>query len=125
MKPLYKGLIIAVVHLLIVSSLGAKLLIDRATRPRVWVQAVAFDPETIIRGRYASIQIIVNVQPERKAEFEKAFDQAKQHHVGEWVGSHPEGRLEVRDGKLNVIDDPRGEARYGGRMGPNGARALG
>lgn len=127
MKPLYKGLIVAVVHLLIVSSLGAKLLIDRATRPRVWVQAVAYDPETLIRGRYANIQLIVNVQPERQAEFEKAFDKTdktKQHHVGEWVGSYPDGSIEVRDGKLFVIADPCGEITYGFRVGPSGLQAV-
>ena len=31
-----KGLIVAVVQVLIVGSLGGKLLVDRATRPRVW-----------------------------------------------------------------------------------------
>ena len=57
MKPLYKGIALAVVHLLIVSSLGAKLLYDRATRPHVWVQAFSYDPETPLRGRYANIRL--------------------------------------------------------------------
>ena len=39
MNPrLKKGLIVAVLHLAIVGSLGVKLLVDRATRPRVWAR---------------------------------------------------------------------------------------
>lgn len=59
MKPLYKGLIIALAHLCIVSSLGAKLLYDRSTRPRVWVLAAPYDPNMPIRGRYISLQLVV------------------------------------------------------------------
>jgi hypothetical protein len=59
MKPLYKGLIIALVHLCIVSSLGAKLLYDRTVRPRVWVLAAPYDPDMPIRGRYVSLQLVV------------------------------------------------------------------
>ena len=45
MKPLYKGLIIALVHVCIVSSLGAKLLYDRTARPRVWALTTPYDPD--------------------------------------------------------------------------------
>jgi len=125
MKPLYKGLTIAVVHLLIVSSLGAKLLIDRAARPRVWVRAASYDPDTPLRGRYASLQINVDIPPEKQAACEKILDQTKQHHVGEWIGNYPSGRLEVREGKLVVIDDPCcGEINYGSRLGPNGLQSV-
>lgn len=59
MRPLYKGLIIALVHICIVSSLGAKLLYDRTVRPRVWVLTTPYDPELPIRGRYVSLQLVV------------------------------------------------------------------
>lgn len=59
MRPLYKGLIVGVVHLLIVASLGAKLLYDRSTRPRVWARAAPYDPSLPIRGRYVSLQLEV------------------------------------------------------------------
>jgi hypothetical protein len=52
-----KGLIVAAVHVAIVSSLGAKLLVDRATRPRVWARAAPYDPDLPIRGRYVRIRI--------------------------------------------------------------------
>jgi len=59
MKPLLEGLVIAAVHVGLVASLGAKLLYDRATRPRVWALAAPYDPNLPIRGRYVSLQVVV------------------------------------------------------------------
>jgi hypothetical protein len=59
MKPWVKGVVIAVVHVGLVASLGAKLLYDRATRPRVWALAAPYDPNLPIRGRYVSLQLVV------------------------------------------------------------------
>jgi hypothetical protein len=59
MSPLVKGLVIAAVHVGLVASLGAKLLYDRATLPRVWVLAAPYDPDLPIRGRYVSLQLVV------------------------------------------------------------------
>jgi hypothetical protein len=58
MNPqLRKGLIVAAVHLAIVGSLGAKLFIDRATRPRVWARTGPVDPDHPLRGRYVSLRV--------------------------------------------------------------------
>jgi len=70
-----KGLIVAAIHLLLVGSLGAKLLIDRVTRPRAWVRTVPFDPDLPIRGRYVRLRIEAllpegvpaSTRPERRA----------------------------------------------------------
>ena len=59
MKQSVKGIVIAVVHVGLVASLGTKLLYDRATRPRVWAAAAPYDPNLPIRGRYVSLQIVV------------------------------------------------------------------
>jgi hypothetical protein len=59
MTPLIKGLVIAVVQVCLVASLGAKLLYDRATLPRVWVKTAPYDPDLPIRGRYVSLQLLV------------------------------------------------------------------
>ncbi|HET8564655.1 MAG TPA: hypothetical protein VFM35_12345 [Candidatus Binatia bacterium] len=59
MKAWMKGLVIAVVHVGLVASLGAKLVYDRATRPRVWALAAPHDPDLPIRGRYVSVQVVV------------------------------------------------------------------
>ena len=58
MRTVYKGLIIAVLQMLIVGSLGAKLLMDRAMLPRVWVQVAPYDPSLPIRGRYVRLRIV-------------------------------------------------------------------
>jgi GDYXXLXY protein len=56
-----KGLIVAALHVAIIASLGAKLLLDRATRPRVWARAAPVDPNLPIRGRY--VQLRVEAEP--------------------------------------------------------------
>jgi hypothetical protein len=52
-----KGFILAAIHLALVGSLGAKLLIDRAARPRVWARTGPVDPNLPIRGRYVQLRI--------------------------------------------------------------------
>lgn len=59
MKLLVKGLVIAALQLAIVSSLGAKLLYDRAHRPRVWIKSAVYDPDLPIRGKYLALSIEV------------------------------------------------------------------
>lgn len=54
-----KGIAVAALHILIVCSLGGKLLYDRATRPRVWVRTGSIDPDLPIRGRYLTLQLQV------------------------------------------------------------------
>jgi hypothetical protein len=50
-------LIVAMCHVAIVSSLGAKLLLDRARYPRVWARAAPVDPSLPIRGRYVRLRV--------------------------------------------------------------------
>ena len=58
MNPrLKKGLIVAVLHLAIVGSLGVKLLVDRATRPRAWARTGPIDPDSPLRGRYVRLRV--------------------------------------------------------------------
>ena len=57
MTALTKGVIVAAVHVAMVASLGAKLLIDRATRPRMWVHVLPVDPDSPLRGRYVRLRI--------------------------------------------------------------------
>ena len=57
------GLIVAAVHVAIVCSLGAKLLYDRATRPRVWVHVLPVDPDSPLRGRYVRLRIDGRQEP--------------------------------------------------------------
>ena len=57
MKNWQKGIIVAVAHVLIVLTLGGKLLYDRAHRPRVWVRTIQVDPDLPIRGRYLTLSL--------------------------------------------------------------------
>jgi uncharacterized membrane-anchored protein len=52
-----KRLVVAAVHLALVGSLGTKLLIDRATRPRVWARTAPVDPDHPLRGRYVQMRV--------------------------------------------------------------------
>jgi len=59
MSPTVKGIAVALLHLCLVALLGGKLLYDRATLPSVWVLAAPHDPNLPIRGRYVSLDLIV------------------------------------------------------------------
>jgi hypothetical protein len=54
---LRKALVVAAFHVAIVGTLGGKLLIDRATRPRVWARSGPVDPNLPIRGRYVRLSL--------------------------------------------------------------------
>ena len=99
-----KGLIVAALHLAIVASLGAKLLVDRATRPRVWARAAPFDPNLPIRGRYVRLRIEANRSTDLSATDSQFVPIA----------------LSVKDGRLVASPDPEStkmHARLGQRDG--------
>jgi hypothetical protein len=62
MKPLYRGMAVAVLQCLMVLSIAGKYAIDRARLPRVWVRTVNYDPNLPIRGRYVSLHLAVDVE---------------------------------------------------------------
>jgi uncharacterized membrane-anchored protein len=93
---LQKGLIVAAVQMLLVASVGAKFLIDRASYPRVWVETAPIDPDLPIRGRYVRLGILVD---------------AERHGTAEDFGGVNmfSARLEVRDDKLVAVEDQDGK----------------
>ena len=94
-----KGLIVAIVHILIVFSLGVKLLVDRATRPRIWIQTISYDPDLPIRGRYVALRA--------RMETDVPLPNEKDPNNRFWYGT-AKVRLEVVDGKLFGRNDPDG-----------------
>jgi hypothetical protein len=56
-RRMRKSLLVAVLHVMVVGSLGAKLLADRMTRPRVWARTAPVDPSLPIRGRYVRLRV--------------------------------------------------------------------
>lgn len=55
MNALTKGLILCGLQTAMVLSIGGKMLLDRATRPRLWVRVAPYDPSLPVRGRYVSL----------------------------------------------------------------------
>lgn len=92
MKPLYRGLLVALVQCTLVLSMTAKYQWDRDRLPRVWAKVGPVDPNAPIRGRYLQLRLEVEM------------DSA--------AGSAPERvRLYVRDGRLMAKVDPSGALR--------------
>lgn len=85
MTPVLRGVIVAVVQVGLMCAVGAKLLFDRATLPRAWVETAGVDPNLPIRGRYVSLNLLF------PAAAESASVRAPQ-------GAPAVGHLEVRDG---------------------------
>ena len=56
-----RALVLVVIQCLLVSSIAAKYLYERATRPRVWVRTGQYDPELPMRGRYLALSPVVDV----------------------------------------------------------------
>ena len=90
-----KGLLVALVHVTIVSSLGAKLLVDRARYPRAWARTAPVDPDLPIRGRYVSLRLEATIGPDLVLPDEAVRDT-------------PEGRVreraEPRVARLTAVD---------------------
>ena len=109
MNPrLKKGLLVAVLHLAIVGSLGVKLLVDRATRPRVWARTAPIDPDNPLRGRYLRLR----VEGEPIDFGEAAVNSVR---LTDWKGllaftpasSALTARLSARDGRrIATLDQP-------------------
>jgi hypothetical protein len=57
MTRLTTALVLAASHMAIVTSLGAKLVVDRARLPRVWTRTAPLDPSLPVRGRYVRLRI--------------------------------------------------------------------
>jgi len=63
MTPFSRSLVIALVQVLIAGAVGGKLLYDRTTLPSVWAPTVGVDPMLPIRGRYVSLNLVVQPDP--------------------------------------------------------------
>ncbi|MDH4260128.1 MAG: GDYXXLXY domain-containing protein [Gammaproteobacteria bacterium] len=98
MNTLTKGLVVAAVQVLLVGSVGAKFLIDRANYPRVWVETAPYDPDLPIRGRYVRIAALVDVKRSETPDKPGTPD-------GPVMFA---GRLEVQGERLVAIKDDYG-----------------
>ena len=99
MKKVPKAVLVVLLHLAIIGTLYGKYSYERATRPRVWVKTIGFDPDLPIRGRYVSLGLEVATDVPAKAEGDPKY---------RWYPSAPV-HLEIRDGKLFAASDPDGK----------------
>jgi len=60
MKISKTSIALLVFQLALVSSVAAKYLYQRWTCPKVWARAEVFDPTLPMRGRYLSLQLVVD-----------------------------------------------------------------
>ena len=123
-----RGLLVGALQLMIVGSLAAKFAHDRATRPRVWVKVGYYDPDLPIRGRYAALQVeldtpglfaekplaedLRNETPATKSARASAQLTPGSHAGAAWyfpVWESKPVRLEVHDGKLVAVADPKSD----------------
>lgn len=93
MSPLKKGVIVALLQVLLVGSVGAKFVYDRAVYPKVWLKTQPFDPDLPIRGRYVRLSVVVEQGDKAGPQNEYAYQMA---------------RLTVRDGSLVALPDQAG-----------------
>lgn len=102
MKTLQKGLAVAVIQILIVLSVGGKLLYDRASRPRVWVRTASIDPDLPIRGKYLTLSLEVHPSEPVQPQDPK--------HPGPYSGGYYYVDLAVENGQLvaHKTDRPNG-----------------
>ncbi|MGB9408593.1 MAG: hypothetical protein WCA89_13720 [Terracidiphilus sp.] len=60
MKFSKTSIVLLLIQLALASSIAAKYLYQRATCPRAWTRAAAYDPYMVMRGRYLSLRLTVD-----------------------------------------------------------------
>lgn len=114
--PMSHAIAIAAVHVLLILSLGAKLLYDRRTCPQAWFKTRQYDPNLPIRGRYMSLQVEVR-DPRSPDEVESKFGneirtQENSRKQFAWHGpfdfGHECGSIAVREGVPMAAFEPEG-----------------
>jgi hypothetical protein len=99
-----KGILLGTIQIVLVLSLGAKLLYGRATRPRVWVLCEVYDPDLPIRGRYLSKRLRVPAEG-------FTYRESKLLNSSDWLMNNEWAYLEVRDGQLVAKPQGTGSAQ--------------
>jgi hypothetical protein len=104
-----------VIQLVIVSSIAAKYLYQRWTCPRVWTRTTAYDPEMPMRGRYVSVQLLVDGCRNTMPSAEQADTQRTNAALPAGQLQFP-AQLKVEGDKLLAIRIPEAEAHSGEQM---------
>jgi hypothetical protein len=100
-----KGLLLGAIQITLVLSLGAKLLYDRMTRPRVWVLCEVYDPELPIRGRYLSERLRFPAEG-------FMYRESNQSGISDWYMNRQWAYLEVRNDQLTANQQGAGPGEW-------------
>jgi hypothetical protein len=111
------------IQLALVSSVAAKYLYERKLCPKVWTRAIAVDPESLMRGRYLSLQLEVNgcqstLPTARQAIFGRNIDgtvSPSPYGIASRLVSF-EANLVVRSNKLLALRIPTDSDQSRGQM---------
>jgi uncharacterized membrane-anchored protein len=111
-------------QLAIVSTAAAKYLYQRWTSPRVWTRTMVYDPDMLMRGRYVSLQLMVDgcestLPSAEQASMSKNADgvtAGKTYSIRSTQPVHFSARLKVEGSKLAAIRIPEAESQSGGQM---------
>jgi len=106
------GVALAIVHVLLVGTLGLKLLADRARLPRAWARTLPFDPNLPIRGRYVRLRLEVPLADGSDSARAGEYRRVRLQAAGDRLQGvlEDEGPLRVRldstaDGLVAGLDD--------------------
>ena len=124
MKLSKTSLVLLALQLAIVSTIAAKYLYQRITCPRVWTRTVAYDPDLLMRGRYLSVQLLVDGCQSTLPSAEQAAMPRDKNGVqtGKVFTVNARGpvrfpaRIKVENNKLVVIRLPEFESERGAQM---------
>jgi hypothetical protein len=107
------GIALAIVQVLLVGTLGLKLLADRARLPRAWARTLPFDPNLPIRGRYVRLRIEVPLAAGSDSARAGEYRKVRLRTAGDRLQGvlESDGPLRVRldstaDGLVAGLDDP-------------------
>ena len=111
MKLARVSIALLVIQVAIVSTVALKYLYQRATCPRVWTRAAAYDPSLVMRGRYLSLQLTADGCSSTLPSAKNAQFPRKMYGVpsGEPFNIYAlntvwfQAKLAVKDNKLIVI----------------------
>jgi hypothetical protein len=113
------SLVLLVVQLAIVSTIAGKYLYQRWSCPRVWTRATTYDPTLLMRGRYLSLQLVVDGCQSTLPSAKEAVMPRNLEGVqtGKTYSIHADqtvrfpAKLKVEGGKLLAIRIPEGNGR--------------
>ena len=121
MKFSKASIALLIIQLVIVSTVAAKYLYQRATCPRVWTRAAAYDPSLVMRGRYLSLQLTVDgcgstLPSAKDAQFPRNINGVPGGNTFSIRAANTvwfQAKLAVKDNKLIAIRVPESDTSIG------------